>query len=126
MTREKIMQLLEETGAVLHGHFLLTSGLHSPMYVEKFQLLQYPEYTELLCKALAESFRKDDVPMRLITAVREKRMSAAVSAGPTRTATMARGGAVKISRKLLTMPPMSDAQSANSNALARSPRSPMG
>lgn len=28
------MQLLEETEAVLHGHFLLTSGLHSPMYVE--------------------------------------------------------------------------------------------
>ena len=37
MLQEKeVMQLLEETEAVLHGHFLLTSGLHSPMYVEKF------------------------------------------------------------------------------------------
>lgn len=35
MLQEKeVMQLLEETEAVLHGHFLLTSGLHSPMYVE--------------------------------------------------------------------------------------------
>ena len=63
MTEEKIMQLLEETGAVMHGHFLLTSGLHSPMYVEKFQVLQYPEYTELLCKALAESFKDDNVQL---------------------------------------------------------------
>ena len=38
MLQEKeVMQLLEETEAVLHGHFLLTSGLHSPMYVEKIQ-----------------------------------------------------------------------------------------
>ena len=41
MLQEKeVMQLLEETEAVLHGHFLLTSGLHSPMYVEKFNVLQ--------------------------------------------------------------------------------------
>lgn len=63
MTKEKIMQLLEETGAVLHGHFLLTSGLHSPMYVEKFQVLQHPEYTEMLCKALAENFKEDNVQL---------------------------------------------------------------
>ena len=45
MLQEKeVMQLLEETEAVLHGHFLLTSGLHSPMYVEKFNVLQHPKY----------------------------------------------------------------------------------
>ena len=50
MLQEKeVMQLLEETEAVLHGHFLLTSGLHSPMYVEKFNVLQHPKYTEKLC-----------------------------------------------------------------------------
>ena len=37
MQEKEVMQLLEETQAVLHGHFLLTSGLHSPMYVEKIQ-----------------------------------------------------------------------------------------
>ena len=51
MLQEKeVMQLLEETEAVLHGHFLLTSGLHSPMYVEKFNVLQHPKYTEKLCQ----------------------------------------------------------------------------
>ena len=40
MNEQDVMKLLEETEAVLHGHFLLTSGLHSPMYVEKFNVLQ--------------------------------------------------------------------------------------
>jgi orotate phosphoribosyltransferase len=61
--KETLMKLLEDTGAVLHGHFLLTSGLHSPMYLEKFQLLQYPEYTELLCKELAKNFAADRVEL---------------------------------------------------------------
>lgn len=34
MTEEQVRQLLVETKAVLEGHFLLTSGLHSPLYVE--------------------------------------------------------------------------------------------
>lgn len=63
MKKETLMKLLEDTGAVIHGHFLLTSGLHSPMYVEKFQVLQYPEYTEFLCKALAERFSGDRVEL---------------------------------------------------------------
>jgi orotate phosphoribosyltransferase len=63
MKKETLMKLLEDTGAVLHGHFLLTSGLHSSMYVEKFQVLQYPEYTESLCKALAERFAGDQVEL---------------------------------------------------------------
>ena len=33
--------------------FLLTSGLHSPLYVEKFNVLQHPEYTEKLCEMIA-------------------------------------------------------------------------
>ena len=57
------MQLLEETEAVLHGHFLLTSGLHSPMYVEKFNVLQHPKYTEKLCQELAERYAADNVEL---------------------------------------------------------------
>ncbi len=45
----------------MEGHFLLTSGLHSPMYVEKFNVLQHPESTEKLCKALAEQFRDEKI-----------------------------------------------------------------
>ena len=59
MNEQDVTKLLEKTGALMHGHFLLTSGLHSPMYVEKFQVLQHPQYTEDLCKALAERFRAD-------------------------------------------------------------------
>lgn len=63
MTEEDVKQLLIKTGAILEGHFLLTSGLHSPMYVEKFQVLQYPEYTAQLCKALAEKFAEQNVEL---------------------------------------------------------------
>ena len=34
LEEKDVMKMLEETEAVLNGHFLLTSGLHSPMYVE--------------------------------------------------------------------------------------------
>lgn len=61
MTEQEVMQMFEETQAVLHGHFLLTSGLHSPMYVEKFNVLQHPRYTEKLCREIATRFIKDNV-----------------------------------------------------------------
>ncbi len=63
MTEQEVMKLLEETQAVLHGHFLLTSGLHSPMYVEKFNVLQHPKYTEMLCKELAARYANDNVEL---------------------------------------------------------------
>ena len=61
MTENEVRQLLIETGAILEGHFLLTSGLHSPMYVEKFQVLQQPKHTEKLCQALAKRFVDENV-----------------------------------------------------------------
>ena len=45
----------------MEGHFLLTSGLHSPRYVEKFNVLQKPVYTEKLCKAMAEKFKDANI-----------------------------------------------------------------
>lgn len=45
----------------MEGHFLLTSGLHSPMYVEKFNVLQHPESTEKLCRELADRFKNDHI-----------------------------------------------------------------
>jgi len=55
------MQIFKDAGAILEGHFLLTSGLHSPVYWEKFRILQYPHYTEKLCRLIAEHFKKDEV-----------------------------------------------------------------
>lgn len=43
MTEEEVKNLLIKTNAIMNGHFLLTSGLHSPHYVEKFNVLQHPE-----------------------------------------------------------------------------------
>lgn len=61
MTEKEVEDLLLETGAVMEGHFLLTSGLHSPRYVEKFNVLQKPVYTERLCRAMAEKFKDANI-----------------------------------------------------------------
>jgi len=58
---ENVEEIFRKSGAVLEGHFLLASGLHSPVYWEKFQVLQYPEYTEQLCRIIADHFRDQDV-----------------------------------------------------------------
>lgn len=63
LTEAEVLKMLEETQAVLHGHFLLTSGLHSPMYVEKFNVLQHPKYTERLCQEIARRYEKDNVEL---------------------------------------------------------------
>ena len=57
MTEAEVKELLIKTGAIMDGHFLLTSGLHSPHYVEKFNVLQQPKYTQQLCEAMAEKFK---------------------------------------------------------------------
>ena len=58
---DSVEEMFEKSGAVLKGHFLLTSGLHSPVYWEKFQVLQFPEYTEQLCRIIADHFREQDI-----------------------------------------------------------------
>src|SRR3989304_2815466 len=60
MARE-IEEIFEKSGAILKGHFLLASGLHSPIYWEKFQVLQFPNYTEQLCRMIADHFRKQEI-----------------------------------------------------------------
>lgn len=47
-------RLLREAGALLEGHFQLSSGKHSPRYVEKFRLLERPPQTEALCRMIAD------------------------------------------------------------------------
>lgn len=63
MTEQDVKQLLIDTKAILEGHFLLTSGLHSPMYVEKFNVLSHPKYTEQLCQELARRFADQQVEL---------------------------------------------------------------
>ncbi|MCR5030249.1 MAG: orotate phosphoribosyltransferase [Selenomonadaceae bacterium] len=61
MTEAEVKKMFVDAGAIMEGHFLLTSGLHSPMYVEKFNVLQHPECTEALCRALADQFRNTNI-----------------------------------------------------------------
>lgn len=53
---DEIVTMFKESGALLEGHFVLTSGLHSPIYWEKFKVLQYPYYTEKLCGLIARHY----------------------------------------------------------------------
>ncbi|MCH8864404.1 MAG: orotate phosphoribosyltransferase, partial [Chloroflexi bacterium] len=46
-------EIFLKSGAMLKGHFRLTSGLHSPVYWEKFQVMQFPHLTEQLCRIIA-------------------------------------------------------------------------
>ena len=54
-------EIFQKSGAILEGHFLLTSGLHSPVYWEKFQVLQYPNYTEQLCRLITAHFQNQQI-----------------------------------------------------------------
>jgi len=56
-------RMFREAGAVMEGHFLLTSGLHSPIYWEKFRVLEQPAYTERLCLMIAAHFREKNVQL---------------------------------------------------------------
>lgn len=58
---DDIEGIFEKTGAILKGHFLLTSGLHSPVYWEKFRVLQFPTYTEQLCRLISAYFSKHKI-----------------------------------------------------------------
>ena len=53
---ETIEKLLIDNGVILEGHFLLTSGLHSGLYFEKFKILENPKITALLCSKIAFKF----------------------------------------------------------------------
>jgi orotate phosphoribosyltransferase len=55
------MEIFRKAGAVKEGHFLLASGLHSPVYWEKFRILQYPHYTEKLCSLIAQHFKDQKI-----------------------------------------------------------------
>jgi orotate phosphoribosyltransferase len=55
-TREELLRMLETAGAIRHGHFELSSGLHSATYVQCALVLQYPRFAERLGQALAALF----------------------------------------------------------------------
>ena len=59
MQEKEILDIFKKTGALLKGHFVLSSGLHSGDYLQCAKVLEYPEYAEKLCNNLAEYFKED-------------------------------------------------------------------
>ena len=57
MTRDELLDLYRSSGALLEGHFRLTSGLHSPGYLQCALVLQHPRHAEALGRAIAERTR---------------------------------------------------------------------
>ena len=52
------LAVLKKTNALLEGHFVLSSGLHSPQYVQCAKLLSYPKKSEKFCKSLSTKIKK--------------------------------------------------------------------
>ena len=69
MLNNRIEEILKETGTLLTGHFMLTSGRHSNQYMQCAKILQYPHYAEELIMPLADSFADDDIDVVLCPAV---------------------------------------------------------
>src|SRR5947207_8487119 len=56
-TRDELLDLFRKSGALLEGHFRLSSGLHSTGYLQCALVLQHPPHAELLGRAMAEATR---------------------------------------------------------------------
>jgi len=61
VTEKEVLSLFEKNGALLRGHFKLSSGLHSEMYLQCALVLQYPDIAEKLSVDLAKRFSKDKI-----------------------------------------------------------------
>lgn len=63
LSKEEVLKVFTDAGALLEGHFRLTSGRHSNQYMQCAQVLKFPEYAEKLCKDMAEKFSDQKVDL---------------------------------------------------------------
>ncbi len=68
LSLEESLKILKETNALLEGHFILSSGLHSPQYVQCAQLLSKPDKAKKICVSLSEKINKEFKNIDLILA----------------------------------------------------------
>ena len=59
LSLEESLKILKETRALIEGHFILSSGLHSPKYVQCAQLMSKPNKANKICQSLAEKIKKE-------------------------------------------------------------------
>jgi orotate phosphoribosyltransferase len=58
MDTAQVLDIFRRCGAMLEGHFILSSGLHSPVFLQKARVFMHPAETEKLCRALAAAIRR--------------------------------------------------------------------
>ena len=63
MNSKEVLDLLEWSGAIMKGHFELTSGRHSDTYIEKFRLLENPIALDKICFTMSEKFSAKDIDL---------------------------------------------------------------
>lgn len=63
MRTEDVIEKFRAMGALLEGHFVLTSGLHSPNYLQCALVLQHPAEAERFGRAIAEDFKQDNIQL---------------------------------------------------------------
>ena len=68
LTLKKSLNILKKTNALLEGHFVLSSGLHSSKYIQCAKLLSFPNVADKICKSLANKIRKKFKKIDLILA----------------------------------------------------------
>ncbi len=59
MNTDDVLEIFRQAGALLEGHFILSSGLRSPVFLQKAFIFKNPALTEKLCKALADKIKRD-------------------------------------------------------------------
>ena len=69
MTSDQVLDIYKKTGALLTGHFLLSSGLHSEQYLQSALVLQQPGIATKLCAALAEHFKSSGIEVVIAPAL---------------------------------------------------------
>ena len=68
LSHKKSLSILKKTNALLEGHFVLSSGLHSPKYIQCAKLLSYPHLAKDICESLAKKIKKNFKKIDLILA----------------------------------------------------------
>ena len=68
LSHKKSLDILRKTNALLEGHFVLSSGLHSTKYIQCAKLLSFPAKAEKICKSLSKKIKKNFKKIDLILA----------------------------------------------------------
>ena len=68
LSPKKSLNILKKTNALIEGHFVLSSGLHSAKYIQCAKLLSYPHLSNNICKSFAYKIRKNYKEIDLILA----------------------------------------------------------